>query len=47
MKKVDTAVYNTAYVSVHDLADMPYRDMYEAGTTPSEAADRALENEGF
>lgn len=47
MRAVDEAVYATAGVSVHDLADQPFRDWYEDGLTPQEAAEETLIDEGF
>lgn len=47
MKKVDQELEARCGLVSLDLADMPYRDWYEDGYTPSEAAQEALENEGF
>lgn len=47
MAGVDKAVLKKAFVSVHDLADMPFRDWYEDGITPSQAARLTLAEEGF
>lgn len=47
MRHVDMAVQNIAGVSVHDLADQNFRDMYEDGVSAVEAADEILENEGW
>jgi len=34
-------------LTADDLADQPFRDWYNDGTTPSEAAILTLEDEGF
>lgn len=47
MRAVDSEVYALAGVSVHDLADQTFRDWYDDEIEPSEAAEMALENEGF
>lgn len=50
LKKVDKALAGRTYgaISSHlDLADMPYRDWFEDGMSPEEAADEVLEEEGF
>ena len=47
MRKVDQAVGAKTGLSVYDLADMPYRDWYDSGMSPSSAAKRALASEGF
>ena len=47
MRAVDEAVQATAGLSVHDLADQPFRDWYEDGLTPQEAAEETLIDEGF
>lgn len=46
-KLVDAAVQMQVGVSLHDLADMPLRDWYDAGMLPGEAAAEALAEEGF
>ena len=47
MKSVDRAVETIAGLSVHDLADCCFRDWFEGGYTPGQAAREALANEGF
>jgi len=47
MAKVDQAVARKSGLSVYDLADQCYRDMYDDGFTPSQAAQVALSEEGF
>ena len=47
MNAADMEVSRRAGLSIHDLADMNYRDMYEDGLSPKRAAGRALRNEGF
>jgi hypothetical protein len=44
MEAVDAAVEALAGVSVHDLPDLCYRDLYDDGTSRREAARLALEN---
>jgi hypothetical protein len=46
-KKAEAHAAGLIMLSLHDLADQPYRDWFEAGYTPQEAAEEALENEGF
>ena len=45
--KVDDKVLDIAGVSASDLADQPYWDWFADGTTPREAAQQLLEDEGF
>ena len=47
MKKVDEAVQTEIFVSVYDLPDCNFRDMYESEYLPEEAAREAIENAGF
>jgi len=47
MIQVDGHCWATAGVSIHDLPDKQFRDMYEDGVPPSECAEEALEEEGF
>lgn len=47
IRKVDIAVSKRVGCSVYDLADCPFRDWFEDGMTPTEAATEALENEGL
>lgn len=47
MNQVDNEISNICGLSYLDLADIAYRDMFDAGCSFSEAATEALENEGF
>lgn len=47
MVEVNREVTIQTGLSAYDLADRPYRDMYDDGFTPREAAHEALEYEGF
>lgn len=47
MRKVDGEIAKRCGLSSGDLADQCYRDMYEDGLTPAEAADEVLEEERF
>ena len=47
MEAVDDAVLQIPGVSVHDLPDRPFRDMFEDGASPREAAQDALEYAGW
>lgn len=47
MRQLDAAVLYRAGVSVHDLADQPFRDWFDEGIEPSQAAELILDNEGF
>jgi hypothetical protein len=47
MRAVDLEVQAIAGVSYRDLPDWNYRDAYESGATPKEAAEEALEYGGF
>lgn len=42
MKKVDAKVFDLISCSVYDLADCNFRDWFEDGVSPAEAADRAI-----
>ena len=44
---VDVEVSKISGVSVHDLADMNFWDMWNDGVSATEAAEAALENEEF
>jgi hypothetical protein len=44
---VDRRINIKAGLSAADLADVAYRDMYEDEMSPDEAADWALEENGF
>lgn len=47
MAQVNREVSRIAGLSVYDLADQPFRDWYEDGLTPAEAAEETLMDEGF
>ncbi len=47
METVDLATREIAWCSVHDLPDCAFRDMYDDGVEPAEAALEALEAAGF
>jgi hypothetical protein len=47
LESVDYCVQDTAGVSVFDLTDQPFRDWFEDGIHPQEAADLALEDNGW
>lgn len=47
MESVDRETQAIGGVSVHDLADQPFRDWYDDEMGEVEAAETALENEGF
>ena len=47
MAAVDKHIDSMLGLSSRDIADFPYRDAFEAGTTPQEAAKSALEAERF
>ncbi len=42
MAKINRIVMNEAGVSIHDLPDMCFRDMFDDGCTPKEVAAEAL-----
>jgi hypothetical protein len=44
MAEVDDALVRKVGVSSADLPDTLYRDLYDAGYGPEEAADEAIEN---
>ena len=44
MEQVDACLVRRVGVSSAGLPDMPYRDFYDTGSTPEEAADEAIEN---
>jgi hypothetical protein len=46
MAAVDAAVYAKVGVSVYDLPDVAFRDMYEAGNSPVTAAKTAVREAG-
>ena len=47
MEAIDQAVLRIAFCSVHDLSDQPFRDWFEDEVSPEEAAEMALEDNGF
>jgi len=42
MRAADRYLSDRIRISIDDLPDRPFRDMYEAGTTPEDAAREAL-----
>jgi hypothetical protein len=44
MARVDEALVRKVGVSSNDLPDFTYRDLLDAGCTPEEAADTAIDN---
>lgn len=47
LDKVGAALRKKCGLSYSDLADQPYRDWFDSGMTPTQAANQVLENEGF
>ncbi len=48
MQDVDQVVGSIAFgLSVHDLPDINFRDLFESGATAQDAAEEALENADF
>jgi hypothetical protein len=47
IKLVDQELENTCGLSSDDLADRPYRDQFEDGVTPADAATECLEYNDF
>lgn len=47
MLQVNREVSRIAGLSVYDLADQPFREWYDDGIDPDEAAEMTLEDEGF
>jgi len=47
MLRVNNSVVIRTGLDVEDLADMPYRDWFDDGLTPAQAARLALQSEGF
>jgi hypothetical protein len=47
MNDVDAAVSATAFVSVYDLPDQPFRDWFDDGMSAEEAARTALEDADY
>lgn len=46
MRQVDQTVLTKVGLSIYDLSDMPFVDMYERGVTPKSAATKSIRNEG-
>ena len=44
MRALDRAVGQRVGVSVHDLSDQPFRDWYDDGITPAQAARLAIQD---
>jgi hypothetical protein len=44
MAEVDDALVRKVGVSSADMPDICYRDLYDSGYSPEEAADEAIEN---
>jgi hypothetical protein len=44
MARVDEAIVRKVGVASSDLPDFTYRDVFDAGSTPEEAADAAIDN---
>ncbi len=44
MEEVDNVVMQLMEIGVHDLPDFPSRDMYDAGESPIDAAQTAINN---
>ena len=47
LKKVDSALARKCGLTSDDLADCCYRDWYDSGVSPSDAAQMALEENDF
>jgi hypothetical protein len=47
MNAVDAAIGQACGLSSDDLADCTYRDWYDSGVSPSDAAQLALEENDF
>ena len=47
MQAVDQGVDAIAGLSAHDLADAPFRDLYDSGESPNEAAEYVLLDNGY
>lgn len=45
--RVNRHIGNICGMSADDLPDVNYRDMYDSGCSPKEAANEALENAGM
>jgi hypothetical protein len=44
MEAVDREIENRCFLSADDLPDQPYRDWFDCGLSPKEAAVRAIRN---
>jgi hypothetical protein len=47
MMAVDAAISSRTFLSSNDLADQPYRDWFDDGISPEDAAYETLSNEGW
>lgn len=47
MQAVNRQVEAISFLGVEDLADQPFRDWYDDGVEPEEAAQMTLEDNGF
>ena len=47
LARVDAIITNTVGIGMDDLQDMCYRDMYDDGYSPKEAAKETLEEAGW
>lgn len=47
MGEVDDTMRNRAGLSIHDLPDQPFRDLWASGLRPVEVVDQVLAAEGF
>ncbi len=47
LRQVDTELAKRCGLSHDDLADQPWRDWFNDGFTPAEAAEESLINEGW
>jgi hypothetical protein len=47
MKGVDSALLKISGLTHRDIADQPWRDWFDDEVPPKEAAEMALEDEGF
>jgi len=47
MEEVDKEVTDRSGLSVNDLPDINFRDLFLSGADPEEAAEEVLENAGY
>lgn len=47
MQAISNVIERVAGLSVHDLADWPFRDSYDRGDFPGDVAKMMLEESGF